>query len=194
MATPSTLLRFLQTREGMGLAGAPGGYSRAEGASDPKESVCYDALFEGDSSKDVIKEIKTKCDKNGVLSKLDGSGGSGGKSMLLLELEAHIQKDNTKKDSESEIPAWFKAMVTKSSSQLLTQRVSCLGQELMPPDIEAAEEAISCLTTEFGSKVGGVQQPMSKDECLDVIQAVDNVVNQRLRLMAASVGTSIAER
>ena len=77
----------------MGLAGAPGGYSRAESASDPKESVCYDALFEGDSSKDVIKEIKTKCDKNGVLSKLDGSGGSGGKSMLLLELEAHIQKN-----------------------------------------------------------------------------------------------------
>ena len=49
----------------------------------------------------------------------------------------------------------------------------------MPTDVQAAEDAVSCLTNEFGSHLGGIQQPMSKDECTNVIGVVDSVVNQR---------------
>ena len=83
------LLRFLEIIE-----------TNQVNTNDPKDSICYDKLFEGSSSKDVIKEIKEKCDLNGIISKLDGSSSSSSSKSTLIELQSHINNDN------NEIPTW----------------------------------------------------------------------------------------
>merc|ERR1711865_105441 len=115
-------------------------------------------------------------------------------STLLLEISSLMQAHDTKKgdgDSNEMITSWFKTMVMKASSRQMTERTSCLGMQLTPKDIVAAEAAVSCLEIEFGAHTGGIQQPMSKKECIDVIGVVDSVVNQRLRHMAAAVGIMV---
>ena len=171
--------------------------------ADVSETVCHHELFEGESSQNVIEDIKKKCDTSGIIGKLDGTntgnaaGGDKEKSdssTLLLEISSLMQAHDTKKgdgDSNEMIPSWFKTMVMKASSRQMTERTSCLGMQLTPKDIVAAEAAVSCLEIEFGAHTGGIQQPMSKKECIDVIGVVDSVVNQRLRHMAAAVGIMV---
>ena len=157
---------------------------------DPKESVCFDELFSGESSKDVVKEIKEKCNKGGIMGKLDGS--NTGAATMLAELSSHsmasakasssmqsLMQNILQKAQGDDIPEWFKSLVMKGATKKMTERASCLGMLLMPTDIQAAENAISCLDTEFGEHSGGIQQPMSKQECDGVVDVVNSVVEQR---------------
>lgn len=201
--------------DGESPGGGGGGGEENTKYEDPKNSVCFEQLFSGSSSIDVIKEIKTKCDQKGIMGKLDGSATKGGSSSsssssegegeetpstttstMLLELESKIKKskslEHLKQTMEGDdIPNWFKSLVTAGSTKSMTQRMSCLGMQLMPSDIQAAEDAVSCLDAEFGAKAGGIQQPMSKDECGEVIDTVNSVVGQRIRHMAAAIGTMV---
>jgi hypothetical protein len=152
---------------------------------DPKESVCFDELFSGESSKDVVKEIKEKCDQGGIMGKLDGS--NTGAATMLAELVSqstatsrmHSMQSFMEKAQSDDIPEWFKSLVMKGATKQMTERASCLGMLLMPSDIQAAEDTISCLDTEFGEHSGGIQQPMSKQECDGVVDVVNSVVKQR---------------
>merc|ERR1711865_105775 len=66
--------------------------------ADVSETVCHHELFEGESSQNVIEDIKKKCDTSGIIGKLDGTNtgnAAGGDKEKIQTMMTTVMKNGT---------------------------------------------------------------------------------------------------